>query len=89
MGRAAHQQCLYHEIKKTCILVDTNVEEVLSVSAVLDDTLLAELDGAHGGLLWEDGVGDNGVDKVGRAGPGIGGGDSSLLESKEPAVGRV
>ena len=73
----------------TYVLVDTNVEKVLSVSAVLDDTLLAELDGAHGGLLWEDGVGDNGVDKVGRAGPGIGGGDSSLLESKEPAIGGV
>jgi len=63
----------------TYILVDTNVQEVFSVSAVLDDTLLTERDWAHGGLLGEDGVGDDGIDKVGRAGPGVGGGDSSLL----------
>jgi len=76
-------------LEVTYILVDTNVQEVLSVSAVLDDTLLAKLDGTHGGLLGEDGIGDNGIDKVGGAGPGVGGGDSSLLESKEPAVGSV
>jgi hypothetical protein len=76
-------------MNKTYILVDTNVQEVLAVSAVLDDTLLAKLDGTHAGRLGEDGVGDNGVDKVGRAGLGVGGGNSSLLEGKELEVGGV
>jgi len=71
------------------ILVDTDVEEVLSVSAVLDNTLLAELDGTSAGTLGEDGVGNNCIDKVGRAGPGVGGGNGSLLEGKEPRVGLV
>ena len=78
-----------YRLEMTYILVDTNVEEVLSVSAVLDDTLLTDLDGSSAGRLGEDGVGDDGIDKVGRAGLGVGGSNSSLLESKELKVGRV
>lgn len=90
MGRAGCQQYILQEHnEKTYILIDTNVQDVLAVSAVLDNTLLAKFDGPVARRLGEDGVGNNGIDKVGRAGPGVGGGNSSLLESKELKVGRV
>lgn len=76
-------------MEQTYILIDTNVQDVLAVSAVLDNTLLAELDGSHAGRLGEDRVGDNGIDKVEWGWLGVGGGDGSLLKSKELEVGTV
>lgn len=59
------------------------------MSAVLDHTLLTDLDGPRLGRLWEDGVGHDGIDKVERARLGVGGGDGPLLEREQSEVGAV
>ena len=71
--------------QKTHILINTDVQDVFPVTAVLDNTLWSSLNRSHR-RTSEDGVREDSLEEVQRRRLSVGSGNSSLLDLEELGI---